>query len=169
MFVRAEREGYRQRERKKERKKERRERGGGVWPTFHSSLCTVGQAMHAERLESLCNTTPDHHPHPPPNAPPHALLLIFQNKRCLPPVLNLSSWWRGWTHICSPLSLPRPLFFLHLTEITCESLHLEKLCDTELTSVPLTQCQIRPDRNTKMERETETEKWKWRERGERSY
>lgn len=34
------------------------EKGGGVWPTFHLAFSTVSQGMHAEWLDSLCNTHP---------------------------------------------------------------------------------------------------------------
>lgn len=46
-----------------EKKHTQEEKGGGVWPTFHLALSTVSQGMHAEWLDSLCNThiQPPHH------------------------------------------------------------------------------------------------------------
>lgn len=74
----------------KKKKHTQEEKGGGVWPTFHLALSTVSQGMHAEWLDSLCNTrthtqSPLPRPASPPSplhAPPYALLMIFQNKRC---------------------------------------------------------------------------------------
>lgn len=116
VFVRAaDREGYRQR---------KKERGGGVWPTFHSSLCTVGQAVHAERLESLCNTPPTPTP-PTPHPIPPSWFFKIKDANAYPPALHLSSLWRGWTHILlSALLCSLCSFCLSLKS------HVEKSCVT---------------------------------------
>lgn len=105
------REGYRQKEREKERR-------GRCWPTFHSSLCTVGQAMSAERLESLCNT------------PPHgsswfvkikyAIAFLLLSTSIAYDVVRLTFGVRSFS------SSVFSVLFPPLTENTCESVHLEK-------------------------------------------
>lgn len=97
-------------------KGKKKESGGSVWPTFHPFLCTVGQAMHAEQLESLCNTPPPpsqpySHAHTPPNTP----LLIFQNKRRKFPSLLFSSISAAYdrNNIWCPVSPTLNFVFFH--------------------------------------------------------
>lgn len=134
-----------------ERKKER---GGGVWPTFHSSLCTVGQAMHAEWLKSLCNKLPHSQSSASPSAPPW----FFKIKDAIPSLLPSTSAAYDAVRLTFAARSPPCLCFLsslspslwkHMRICASGKSHVTD----QFTSVPLTLRQERPGQETKETKE----------------